>query len=216
MKNNIVFSIILVVFFCKSYSQDTTLKVVKSTTFEETNELYSSSIESYKQNEFWGIWSVPVGEGKASYSLPSVNGLDYSYENLEDYDLNTAWMVPNFGIGQYLEFKIDLLDDDIAAYQFQGITNLFNGYCKSLALWKANSRVKRLKVYLNDVPLCYVDLVDTWHFQSFDISKYLQADKLQNVPKSNNCVRFEIVDIYKGTKYKDVGFSEFLCEGAGN
>ena len=217
MKNIILSMVLSMLFFIDLCAQDIQLGIVKSTIYTEGNELYSSSIDGYKKNEFWGIWSMPLGESKTSSHLPYTNGLDYSSKNIEDYDLNTAWLVPDYGIGQYIEFKLDYMPgNDSGAYQFQGICNIFNGYCKSLALWKANSRVKRLKVYFHGTPICYVDLVDTWHFQSFDISDYLPIDKPKNTSNSINCLRFEIVEAYKGIEYKDVGLSEFLCEGSGN
>ena len=34
--------------------------------------------------------------------------------------------------------------------------------------------------------------------------------------KEGDVLKFEIVSVYKGSTYKDVAISEFLCEGAGN
>jgi len=214
---NTIFSMVFIFFLLRLNAKEIQLGVVYSKTYKEGNELYSSSIEGYKNNDFWGIWSVPIGECKSSSQLTDINNITFTSENIDDYDLNTAWMVPNYGIGQCIEFTIDYFPgDNSEAYQFYGICDIFNGYCKSLVLWKNNSRVKKLKVYFNKVPVCYVNLIDTWQFQSFDISKYLLIDKFKNISKSKNILRCEIIEVYKGTKYKDVGFSEFLCEGSAN
>lgn len=216
MKNLTFFTLFIPSLFMHNL-QNTPLGIVESKTYEEGNELYSSSINDYKKNEFWGVWSMPIGECKTSSNLPGFNKVTYVSENIEDYDLNTAWMAPCFGIGEFVEFKIDYFPGyNSKAYQFYGICNVFNGYCKSFALWKENSRVKKLKVYFNNIPVCFVNLIDTWKFQTFDISKFLLTDKFKHISESENILKFEIVEVYKGIKYKDVGFSEFLCEGAAN
>lgn len=197
------------------HGPQSTLGIVESKTFKEGNELFSPSINDYKKNEFWGIWSVPIGESKTSSSLPPNNENTYTSENIQDYDLNTAWMTS--GIGEFIEFKLDYFPgENSKAYQFHGICNVFNGYCKSFVKWTENSRVKKMKVYFNNIPVCFVNLLDTWKFQTFDISKSLFTDKFKQISRPKNILKFEIVEIYKGTKFKDVGFSEFLCEGAAN
>jgi hypothetical protein len=213
----ILFPVLFInIFFCQEF-QDKKLALVYSKTYKEGNELFSASIEDYKENEFWGVWSLPIGECKTSSYLPDFNNISYKSVNLYDYDLNTAWMVKDYGINEYLEFKLDFSPGDISkAYQFNGICNIFNGYCKSFSLWKDNSRVKRLKVYFNNIPICFIILIDTWKLQSFDFRKFLFSDKLKQVKNSKNVLKFEIIEVYKGDKYKEVGFSEFLGEGNAN
>ena len=194
---------------------------------EEYSDYCANSIQEYKNNvEFWGIWSLPIGEPSASSNLPDSKSGSYTIENIIDYDLNTAWVPKGStnGIGESFEFEFNFPDNTeyAGAYQFFGICSLFNGYCKSLDIWQANSRVKKLKVYYNDNELCYVILKDSWHFQSFDIGKYFINKRDKKYLNANykiengDVLKFEIVEVYKGSKYSDVAISEFLCEGAGN
>mgnify|MGYP000988297934 CR=1 FL=1 len=199
---------------------------VYSKIVNKDNDNYEESLDTYKNSEFWPMWSMPIGIPEASSSLIASGENTYSVKNIIDYDLNTAWVEgdTSYGIGEYFEFTFEFPENTeyAGAYQFYGICNLFNGYCKSEELWKANSRVKKLKVYYNNQFVCYVELCDTWHFQSFDIGKYFinkRDNKYLDAKyeiKNGDVLKFEIIEAFKGSKYKDVAISEFLCEGAGN
>ena len=194
---------------------------------EEFSGYCAETIEEYKRyTELWGSWSFPIGNISVSSELANDQNITYKAENIYDYDLNSAWIPKDslYGIGEYFEFEFAFPEntDYAGAYQFMGICYLFNGYCKSYNTWRANCRIKKLKVLYNSIPLCYVALKDTWKYQQFDLSCYFinlrdginlnakyeirQGDKL----------RFQIVEIYKGTEYKDVAISEFLCRGGEN
>lgn len=202
------------------------LTVISATEPDENNELYENSIDAYKVNEFWGIWSVPIGRAIASSVLPSRGDVTYSIENISDLNLNTAWIEgeKDYGIGVSIQFEFHYGDNEKygSAYQFQGICVVFNGYCKSEKTWKENSRVKKLKVYIDNTPICYVNLIDTWRFQTFDISRYfVNSTQRENQEgkykiKEGDVLKFEICEVYKGSKYKDTAISEFLAKGAGN
>lgn len=199
---------------------------IYSKVFDTNSDNYEKSLSGYKKSEFWPMWSMPIGKPRASSTLASLGNKSFSIKNISDYDLNTAWVEggKEYGIGEYFEFIFDFpINTEYAgAYQFQGICNIFNGYCKTVDLWNANSRVKMLKVYYNNIPICFVLLKDTWHFQTFDIGKYFKnrrQNKYLNAIyeiKKGDILKFKIVDVYKGNKYKEVAISEFLCEGAGN
>jgi hypothetical protein len=221
---NRVLFILLILVSNRTFSQN--LEIIKSKQIEQQSDLYENSIEKYKTNEFWGIWSVPIGNAYVTSELKPEGKIQYSAKNLSDYDLNTAWIEgkSGYGIGEKVGFSFNFPENTEygGAYQFYGIINLFNGYCKSLDTWKQNSRVKHLKIYYNENPICLVELIDTWHFQSFDIGrffKYKREKKNMNAPfeiKDGDKLSFEITEIYEGTKYKDVSLSEFMAEGAGN
>jgi hypothetical protein len=215
----------IITFICiQSFSQD--LDTIKSVQIEQNSELYESSIEKYKSNEFWGIWTMPVGDPFSTSALRPQAGNNYNVTNLSDYDLNTAWIEgkDDFGINEKFGFIFNFPENTGYAdpYQFFGEINLFNGYCKSLKDWEQNSRVKLLKVYYNDKLFCYVELIDTWHFQFFDLSKYFKNErdkKFMDAPfeiVKGDKLTFEILAVYPGLKYKDVAISEFMAEGAGN
>jgi hypothetical protein len=80
--------IIVLIFggMCYAFSQD--LEVIKA----DTN-IYESCIESYKTNEMWGIWTMPIGKPYSSSHLSPQISIDYEVGNISDYDLNTAWII---------------------------------------------------------------------------------------------------------------------------
>ena len=216
--------ILFILISCRVFSQG--LEIIRAKQIEQGSDIYEPNIEKYKSNECWGIWTMPIGDSFASSELKQQAQTNYSVKNLSDYDLNTAWVggKSDYGIGEQFGFTFNFPENTEygGAYQFYGKVNLFNGYCKSLESWRQNSRVKRLKVYYNNKPICIVQLVDTWHFQFFDIAKffkYKRDKKFMNAPyeiKQGDKLTFEIIDVYKGVKYKDVAISEFMAEGAGN
>jgi len=202
------------------------LEIIKALQIEKSSDIYENNIDGYKTNEFWGIWTMPIGDAFSTSELKPQGQINYSIKNISDYDLNTAWIEgkTDSGIGERLGFTFNfpVNTEYGGAYQFYGIVNLFNGYCKSLETWQQNSRIKKLKVYYNNTPVCIVELIDTWHFQYFDIGKffkYKRDEKYMEAPfeiKQGDKLTFEILDVYHGTKYKDVALSEFMAEGAGN
>ena len=206
------------------FSQE--LEIIKSGQIEKSNDIYENSIEEYKKSEYWDIWTTPIGKAFSTSQLKPYKQINYSIKNISDYDLNTAWIEgkTDYGIGEKFGFTFDFPENTQygTVYEFYGIVNVFNGYCKSLETWQQNSRVRKLKVYYNDTPICIVELIDTWHFQQFDIGKffkYKRDEKYMDAPFEiiqNDKLTFEILDIYAGTKYKDVAISEFMAQGAWN
>ncbi len=131
-----------------------------------------------------------------SSTLVSQGAIDYKGENLFDWDPQTPWIEGelDYGIGE--RFQVDL--------PFGGSNvGIFNGYQKSYDTWKNNSRVKKLKVYGDGRPLCYLVLKDLMGFQTFDI------------PNDNDygIYTFEILEVYPGQKWKDVAISEICNMG---
>lgn len=220
--------LILLTFFCGFFLKllPQTLDTINAEKVDSSSDAYSISIDAYKSNEFWRIWTYPIGDAFVTSELKPQSEINYSIKNISDYDLNTAWIEgkTDYGIGEQFGFIFNFPDNTEygGAYQFYGIINLFNGYCKSLETWQENSRVKKLKVYYNNSPVCIIKLIDTWHFQYFDISKffkYKRDKKYMNAPfeiKQGDKLVFEILEIYPGSKFKDTAISEFMAEGAGN
>jgi len=69
---------------------------------------------------------------------------------------------------------------------------IVNGYAESETLWKQNSRVKTLRMYINDVPYAYLSLVDTikpQYFPLYEVSLHFGVAYT---------FKFEIVDVYEG------------------
>jgi hypothetical protein len=182
---------------------------------------YEKTLEGYKESEVWGDWSFPIGSAVAS-SVKDVK--NYKVSNISDLNLNTAWVPKGNGLGESITFTFHFPKNAGYAgpYQFRGICTVFNGYCKSMKLWVQNSRVKELKAYYDGNFLCDVELLDTWHVQTFDISKFFKNrryGKYLNAKyevKNGGKLQFVITAVYEGAKYKDLAISEFLCDGAGN
>lgn len=129
-----------------------------------------------------------VKVNKVSSSLKPQGKRNYKGDNLTDGDPRTAWMTS--GIGEYFEIESPK------------VNIIYNGYQASPAVWKENSRVKKFKVYKNGKPICYLKLKDEMGWQAFDLPNSETFD-----PDKKSIFRFEIVEVYKGTKWKDVGIS---------
>jgi hypothetical protein len=148
----------------------------------------------------------------ASSELNENNGINYSPSNAHDFDKNTAWVEgsPDYGIGEYIEYHFNF--DETNNYDGGlGINRILiaNGYKKSLETWKNNSRIKKLKVYLNDEPYVILNLLDSFEVQTVEI------DEITFPAKKTTKLKFEIIDIYKGNKYNDTALSLLMFEGTG-
>ncbi|MDB9931120.1 hypothetical protein OAD28_00180 [Flavobacteriales bacterium] len=169
----------------------------------ETNvnwDVIMSEYESpdYDGAPFWYSCINAPDNVKASSTLSPQGKHSYSANNINDYDPRTAWVEgkSDYGIGEYLSLKGDMF----------GGTNIyiFNGYQSSYSSWKNNSRVKKFRVYVDNRPICYLELKDKMGGQYFDLSDY---------DLYGQWIRFEIVEVYKGDKWNDVAISEIHTRG---
>lgn len=141
-----------------------------------------------------------------SSALASQGVNSYSGKNLLIEDLSVAWSegVPGNGVGEWVEFTITsnfLIGD---SYLW------VNGYAKSQASWESNHRVKKFKVYHNGKPIAFVSALDVKEYQSFDLNtRWLKRIDF----KKGDVIRFEILEVYKGTKYNDALISYFVPIG---
>lgn len=195
------------------------LKTIKSIQIDSNHFAYNNSIDEYKKSEEWAIWSIPItGIYRSTSNLNTESSLKYAKNCITDYDLNTYWE------GKLLSKIVVVFHNPElfgAGLEFYGKINLFNGCCESESKWKEYSRVKTMKIYFNTTPICLVELRDTWHFQSFDISNYFQNKYKENKSaqfeiKRGDAITFEIVEQYYGSKYKELIISEFMAQGAAN
>ncbi len=149
---------------------------------------------------------------KASSELKENKGINYSSKNTHDFDKNTAWVEgkPDYGIGEFIEYTFDF--SEIKEYNGSlGINRILlaNGYKKNKLTWKNNSRVKQLKVYLNDKPYAILNLLDSFEIQTINIGEIkFPANKVTKL-------KFEITQVYKGIKFKDTAISLLMFEGVG-
>ncbi|MBN1188090.1 MAG: hypothetical protein JXB49_37795 [Bacteroidales bacterium] len=170
--------------------------------------------------DYWDIigggcsWYCGGGpkEVAASSYLKSQGENNYEPNNAHDLNYKNAWVegVAGYGIGEYL------------LYTFEGASPrineiiVVNGYVKSKSAWENNSRVKKLKVYIDDKPYAILNLKDIRGSQSFKVEPIGNSDRkdwdvLQTKPDWT--LKFEILDVYKGLKYDDVAISEIYFDG---
>jgi hypothetical protein len=142
---------------------------------------------------FYGDCDQEVKGIRASSVLAGQGKKTYGPKNVSDADPMSAWVEgkPDYGIGEYFEVKAAT------------INKIYNGYQSSPKNWAENSRVKRFKVYKNNKPLCFLDLTDEMGGQHFELPGH-------NMTRTDieSIFKFEIVDVYKGSKWPDVAISE--------
>lgn len=162
-----------------------------------------------------GFWETVTGacswycgggpkKQEASSCLSPQNGNTYAASNAHDYDLRTAWVegVNGYGIGEYLEIFFEPLSPRVTEII------IYNGYFKSDKAWEDNSRVKRLKLYVNNKPYAILELEDIRAAQSFPV------EPLQSKVKGEDLVlKFEILEVFKGKRWDDVAISEINFDG---
>lgn len=149
---------------------------------------------------------------EATSELKAEGSNSYSPKNTHDFDKNTAWIEGDseYGIGESIVYHFDF--NNIENYSGGlGINKILlaNGYKKTKSTWENNSRVKQLKVYLNDKPYAILNLLDSFEIQTLEIGEIMfPADKVTKL-------KFEITQVYKGKKYKDTAVSLLMFDGVG-
>jgi hypothetical protein len=146
-----------------------------------------------------------------SSTLSSQGNNSYDKSNLGDRDARTAWVegADGYGIGEYIEMVID--DDAVRSFY------ILNGYQKSIKSWKDNSRVKSFKVYIDNIPICILELEDRMGKQGIPLGTLNDL-----LPEGFDIwgdalaleMRLEILEVYPGERWKDVcisGFSIYWC-----
>ena len=143
---------------------------------------------------------------KASSTLPNQGKNNYEAKCAHDFDARTAWVEgkSDNGEGEFLEYKFPLSDD-------LGVNELIiiNGYRKTKKAWENNSRVKELKMYLNGKLYAKIELIDTLKIQSVKFPVIMFNKDRDTI------LKFEILSVYKGKKYKDTAITELLFDGVG-
>ena len=143
--------------------------------------------------------------GGGNYKIKASSSLNDSYkaEFANDLSYKTAWVEgkKDEGIGEYLEyyFKNDS----------PRITEIIisNGYMKSEETWKNNNRVKKLKLYVNGVPFGILNLKDSRTDQYFSVGTLGH-----NKNGTDLILKFEILEVYKGSKYNDTAITEIYFD----
>ena len=140
----------------------------------------------------------------ASSSLDSIKGKSYSALEANDLQYNTAWVegAKGNGVGEYLEYFF--------ANKSARITEIIiaNGYLKSEKAWNENNRVKKLKLSVNGRAYGMLNLQDARTSQTFKIGLLGH-----NMDGTKLVLKFEIMEVYSGTKYDDTAITEIYFDG---
>lgn len=189
---------------------------------EKEVEVYVDSLTPKERELFYNyegldsIWDI-MGQGcswycgggpykvSASSTLKPSGGITYEANNAHDFSFKNAWIegVPGYGEGEYLEYFFK--------NESPRITDIiiYNGYLKSDAGWKKNSRVKRLKLSVNKRPYAFLELQDIRASQTFKLKKPLGQTK----DGKDLVLKFEIMEVYKGTDYDETAITELFFNG---
>jgi hypothetical protein len=153
-------------------------------------------------------WTHQMCDGpqdvKASSTLAQQGKYKYLASNILDDNPTTAWVEGNvdYGIGEFLEFK-----DWVP--MGNGELSILNGYQSSKSAWENNSRVKKFKISINGKDVCILELGDVMGVQTFN----LPVNALKTLG-DGGILRFTIIEVYSGLKYKDTAISGiYSCGG---
>ncbi|MEQ8473063.1 MAG: hypothetical protein RIC35_17850 [Marinoscillum sp.] len=191
-------------------------------TWEELSQEEQSVIMKYGEvyEDIWDIvgggcsWYCGGGKGTltASSELTAQGTNTYSANNAHDLSYETAWIegVPGRGVGEYLNYQFEPENPRITEII------IVNGYVKSNNAWKNNSRVKKLKMYIDDKPFAFLELKDTKAEQIFKVEPIGHGDRenfelLKKMPEFT--MKFEIIEVYSGLKWDDTAITEIYFNG---
>ncbi|MDF1849634.1 MAG: hypothetical protein P1U85_02290 [Verrucomicrobiales bacterium] len=136
----------------------------------------------------------------------------FSPDYLLDAKKETVWVegVNGHGIGERITFSFDMTDRKPQDTDL-GINSvsIINGYPETDELWQANSRVKRLHVYYDNVLVESIELADIPTYQQFDLPRYVfTTGEIHEVS-------FEIAEVYPGSRFEDTVLADVLFNGFG-
>ncbi len=184
---------------------------IDSLTTEQTNlldkemlfELPFNSVGDYGCSWYCGadLDSEIIG----SSTLKPAGSINYQTQNIHDSDLATAWVegVEGSGIGESVTFT--MLPNCPPITQI----SIYNGYCKSEKTYEENNRVRMLNMYVGEHLHATLHLEDTYSEQIFEV------DTIAPTNDKKLALKFEIVEVYEGTKYEDTAISDFIFDGIG-
>ena len=159
------------------------------------DDLYSGKCSWYCGGEVKSV--------KASSCLPPIKSFTYNGENAHDFSHESVWATKGKGIGESLTYTFEGKCPRITTVK------ILNGHVKSEEAWKANSRVKKLRVWYNDKPYAILALEDSRSLQSFDVGILGYNDS----SKPDWTLKFEVLEVYPGTKYGDTVIAELYFDG---
>ena len=163
----------------------------------ETDNAYATGSDGCS----WYCGGGPSSIYASSFLKPQGNN-KYIANNAHDFELRTAWVVGNSGIGEYITFSFAPNSPRVTEFI------IYNGYQKSKTVWVNNSRVKKFKLYVNNVLHSILNLKDVTGAQTFTVKPL--GSKTKNKPME---LKFQIIEVYPGKKWKDTAISEINFSG---
>jgi hypothetical protein len=191
------------------FAQNLELPVVFASGGNGKNVFYKKLTKKERDNIIGYVWndcsSCLASEDCNIFTSSTLNtqgAVSYIADNMQDDDPTTAWVEGDteYGIGQYLEITTERLSSKLIIY---------NGYQKSPKTFIENSRVKSLRVSENGIDRCIIRLKDEMGRQLVTVEEL----GLMFNQNGNSKLTFTIMEVYEGTKFKDVAISEFFSNG---
>jgi hypothetical protein len=141
----------------------------------------------------------------ASSTLKPMGEHRYDANQAHDLDYCHAWAegVSGPGIGEWLTYQF--ANDSPRLHT----VTISNGLVTSEPAWRANNRVKRLRVDENGLPVAILVLADSMADQTFKLPR-LFGRRADGQPLQ---LTFTILDVYPGTRDNDTVISEILFDG---
>lgn len=199
-------------FFCPIFLRAQEIPVFSSEPLKDAEyfESYEDGPAEFLPGCSWYCGGT-VQKIRASSHLPG-GKFSYTPENAHDFKAETAWVegVKGDGIGEWIEYDFNF--DEMEEYEGTlGVTHLLiaNGYKKSERIWRANGRIRQLKIYLNGKPYGQINLQDVYSVQRVPIGQIMFP------AGQTTTLRFEIQKVYPGEKYRDTALSLLMFEGVG-
>lgn len=213
------FAILFSLFSLTGFSDD--LPVHEGVPEKDEDFFYDSENPHYFQPGCSWYCRAYVSEVVASSELKP-SKFTYFASHSHDSRSTTAWVegVEGDGKGEWIAYRFnfdEMSSGGDASYDGTlGITSLLiaNGYRKTRKTWEENNRIRLLKMSLDGEPLAMILLKDCFEIQRVTIPKImLPSEKTTN--SAAMTFRFEIVDVYRGTKYRDTALSLLMFDGVG-
>ena len=139
----------------------------------------------------------------ASSCLPPIQSFNYEGKNAHDFNHESVWATKGKGVGESLTYTFEGKCPRITTVK------ILNGHVKTEKAWRANSRVKKLRMYYNGKPYAILNLQDSRTLQCFDVGIL----GYNNSAKPDWTLRFEILEVYPGSTYDDTVIAELYFSG---